>query len=323
MGVRHAWLVIGDYLFSHGITKILLPSYLCTSIITALESKGISCAFYQVNEDLSINLDDVVQKIDGHQAFYFINYFGFLHPPSVRFFIQNLQKHGILVVEDNAQAGFAAHSIGDFVFNSMRKLVPYDGGYLGTRFDMSPYIEPYREQTNRRLPIIRDYRSRLRAYLFDEQDCYEDLDALYQQAEHYYETEGVVLGDAQEKHAIEHLDWDGIKQIRRENYGYLLKLIETIPEIKPIYPALQEDNMPMGLPVYLKGDNRDAVLSALGEAGIGLIVHWEEISSHPLAGKNRTAVDMAEHMLTLPIDQRISRQQLEYLAVKLAGAVAA
>jgi hypothetical protein len=65
------------------------------------------------------------------------------------------------------------------------------------------------------------------------------------------------------------------------------------------------------------------VLDMLGDAEISLLVHWDEIISHPVTRTNSLAVEMAGSMLTLPVDQRINRKQLDYLAVKLAGAVAA
>ena len=315
--------VIGDYLREAGVQRILLPAYLCPSIIRALEPAGLQFAFYGVNRDLSIDIDDVACSIQDKDAFYFINYFGFPPAQTVQFFIRNLQQHGIFVVEDNAQAGFAQDTIGDFVFNSLRKLIPYDGGYLKTRFDLQPVFNRFIDIPNRRLPLIRAYRQRLAAYLFHGQDAREELQGLYEQAEAYYDADRAIIGDADEKAHIEHLDWQGIRHVRRENFRYLLALIPSIPGVTPLFTELPENMMPYGLPVYLEASIRDQVLDALGEAGISLLVHWDEIAQHPLTRLNKGSVGMANSMLTLPVDQRTSRKQLAYLAVKLAGAVAA
>jgi len=314
--------VIGDYLREAGVQRILLPAYMCPSIIRALEPAGLQFAFYGVNRDLSMNIDDVARSIQENDALYFINYFGFAPASSVQFYIHNLQQHGILVIEDNAQAGFPHKTIGDFAFNSLRKLVPYDGGYLKTRFDIHPIINRYKDNPNHRLPLIRAYRQRLAEYLFSGEDSREELHVLYEQAEVSYEGDGAVLGDKGEKECIEHLDWKGIRQIRRENFRYLLSLISVIPGVVPLITELPEHVMPFGLPIYLEASIRNKVLDALGEAEISLLVHWDEIPMHPLTRMNSGAVMMAESMLTLPVDQRTSRKQLDYLAVKLAGAVA-
>ncbi len=211
-GGKACLIVIGDYLLDHGIDKILLPSYLCPSIVMTFESGGLRCDYYQVNADLSIDPDDLSQKMDGYQAVYFINYFGFLPATATLEFFKALQRKGVIVVEDNAQAGFTDHPTGDFILNSIRKLAAYDGGYLITQQDMAPYIEKYAGLPNRRLPIIRDYRARLYRYLFEDQGHHRDLEALFNQAEQFYETDRVVHGDPQEREHIERLDWKGINR---------------------------------------------------------------------------------------------------------------
>ncbi len=315
--------VIGESLREMGFQRVLLPAYLCPSIIRALEPAGLQIVFYGVGRDLSINIDQVARMITDGDAFYFINYFGFPPVPSVQLFILSLQQHGIPAIEDNAQAGFPQHTIGDFVFNSLRKLVPYDGGYLKTRFDLQLIISRHAAKPNQRLPLIRAYRQRLAEYLLSGGDNREELQALYEQAEHYYGIDGVVAGDQDEEEHIKLLDWQGIRQVRRENFLHLLSQVGSISGVTPLYTRLPEGVSPYGLPVYLDPSIRDRVLDALGEAEISLLVHWDEIKDHPLTSKNRQALEMAASMLTLPVDQRISRKQLDYLAVKLAGAVAA
>lgn len=315
--------VIGESLRGKGCKRMLLPAYLCPSIIRAFQPAGLQYAFYDVNRDLSVNIDQVARLAAEGDVFYFINYFGFPPAPSVQLFIRSLQQHGILVVEDNAQAGFPPNTIGDYVFNSLRKLAPYDGGYLKTRFDLQPIINRFTGKPNRRLPLIRAYRQRLAGYLLKGGDDREELQALYEQAEHYYGIDGVVSGDETEKGYIERLDWQEMRQIRRENFLYLLEQAGSITGVTPLFTSLPEGITPYGLPVYLDSSIRDKVLDMLGDAEISLLVHWDEIIAHPVTCTNRLAVEMACGMLTLPVDQRINRKQLDYLAVKLAGAVAA
>ncbi|HOW92547.1 MAG TPA: hypothetical protein PK883_09545, partial [Anaerolineaceae bacterium] len=62
---------------------------------------------------------------------------------------------------------------------------------------------------------------------------------------------------------------------------------------------------------------RDWLLDELGEAGIGLTVHWGGIQHDQRLNGNPTAMEMAGKMLTLAIDQRLSRRQLNYQAERL------
>jgi dTDP-4-amino-4,6-dideoxygalactose transaminase len=312
-GGKACLTVISDYLLDQGIKKILLPSYLCPTIVTTLERRGLTCNYYQITRDFSIDLDDLARQVIDYRAVYFINYFGFIQPLAVRNLLASFQQKGVIVVEDNAQAGFTNHNTGDFIFNSIRKLAAYDGGYLITPFDVMPYVDKYQGLVNRRLPVIRDYRKRLAAYLYQNTGNHNELVQMYELAENFYESDLVVEGDLQERQQIERLDWKGIKQIRRENYIYLLSLISEISELSPLFPALQEDNLPLGLPVYVSDVPRDWLFDILGNAGIGLTIHWDELLRDPRLNGNHVAVDMASKILTLVIDQRTSHNQMDYL----------
>ncbi len=322
-GGKACLILIADFLLAHGIHQILLPAYLCPTIITTLEKQGLQCSYYRVQTDLSIDLDDLAKKVHTYQAMYFINYFGFPQPAIVRQFLLGLQREGMLVVEDNAQGGFPLYPIGDFVFNSMRKLCAHDGGYLITQQNMLPYLEQYRGLPNRRLPIICEYRQRLADYLLEGIGDHAELEQFFQRAEAYYESDLVVEGDAQERKSIERMDWADIRQVRRDNYLYLLQHITSIPHITPIFPTLPEDCMPLGLPVYCTGISRDRVYEELGKASIGLVIHWEELLHNPRTATNAEVVEMANSMLTLVTDQRTSHAQLNYMVLQLKKATRA
>ncbi len=313
-GGKACLVVICDYLRDHGIYRMLLPSYLCPTIVNTLERCGMTCEYYPVRPDLSIDHDALADRLKNHRALYFINYFGFQHAPETRALLAQLREGGLMLVEDNAQAGFVQDGIGDFVFNSMRKLVPYDGGYLLTPHEVKPYLAKHLNRPNRRLPVIREYRRGLAEYLLNENGDHDRLVDLYEQAESLYETDLDFEGDTQERAAIEQLDWHAIKQKRRENYRYLLNEISDLPGVKPVFSALQADNLPLGLPVYVDAVPRDWLFDELGNAGIGLTVHWDALRFDTRLNVNQVALDMASRMLTLAIDQRLNRRQLSYQA---------
>jgi len=266
----------------------------------------------------TIDTNDLEHHLRDGQAIYFINYFGFSHNPNTLNFLSKLQRAGRIVIEDNAQAGFLTHVTGDFAFNSMRKLCPFDGGYLKNTHDIKPYVAAYTGRENHRLSIIRQYRSQLRDYLFEDKGDRDSLEALFELAESYYAIDSVVLGDEQERQQIEHLDWLAIKQVRRQNYTWLLRSIAGSSVISPIFPALQPDNMPLGLPIYVSKGLRDQLNDYLGENGIGLTIHWEDLVSDPRLNGNALSVEMSRNILTLSIDQYTSQKQLEFLSQKLS-----
>jgi hypothetical protein len=272
--------------------------------------------------DFSIDLEDLKNKLTTNQAVYLINYFGFPHSVATRDFISDLQQKGKIVVEDNAQAGFLSPIIGNFAFNSMRKLVPYDGGYLITHYNMQPYINKYKNRPNNRLPLIREYRKKLYPYLENGEGSYDSLVSLFNLTEQLYAKDLVVLGDEVEKEQIERLDWVGIRHTRRQNYQYMSHLVKDIPEITPIYPTLMDGMMPMGFPVYISGVSRNSVNNKLGNSEIGLSIHWDDLLIDQRTNRNAIAVEMASNMLTLATDQRFTSIQMDYLARTLKESIA-
>jgi dTDP-4-amino-4,6-dideoxygalactose transaminase len=316
--------VISDFLHAQGIDRVLLPAYLCPSIVHTFARCGLTWDFYQVREDLSLDLEELTHKAAGFQAVYFINYFGFDHDPQTLAFFELLRQRQVIVIEDNAQAGFPARLTGDFAFNSLRKLAAFDGGYLATRHDLRAYLARYQGAPNRRLPLIRAYRKNLARYLFDQAGDHAELESLFETATRYYESDLVVTGDEEERRGIERLDWPGMRQARRDNFRYLMEWVAAIPEIKPIYRELQPDNAPFGLPVYFQDAAvRDQVYEELGRAGIGLTIHWDELRTDALTSGNQRAAGMAGRMLTLTVDQRMTRKKMDYLAQQLIRGIAA
>ncbi len=317
-GGRACLHVIATYLSANNIRQILLPSYLCPSILDVFDQYSINYSFYQINEDFSIDRNDLLAKVTSQQVIYFINYFGFQQPQEVLEVLRWIQASGKLLIEDNAQAGFTNNRLGDVCFNSVRKFCSCDGGYLATRkINMTPFISQ-KARENNRLPLIRQYRNQLRSYLFEGRGNREDLDDLFYKAEQFYEQDCVILGDAVEQNNIEKLDWQAIKAVRRRNYAYLLGQIIDLPGITPVFPTLQADIMPMGLPVYVSGMSRDHLAAQLAEESISLTIHWDALLSDPRIHKNPGVLSKAARILTLPVDQYTSKSQLDYLVEYLA-----
>ena len=203
----------------------------------------------------------------------------------------------------------------------MRKVAAVDGGYMTTRINILPHLEnlPFRE--NHRLPLIREYRRLLRSYLFQGRGSREDLEQLFFQAERYYEQDNVILGDDDERQKIEHLNWQAIKAARRANYEYLCGKIVNLPAITPIYPALQSENMPLGLPVYISNYSRDLLINKLAEMSISLTVHWDALLIDPRTRDNPDVTKIARRILTLPVDQYTNRSQLNFLVDSLTKTI--
>ena len=305
--------MIAAWLREHEIDNVLLPAYLCPDIPDILAAQNLNLSYYKVSHDLTPDIASLREHINPRQALYYINYCGCIQPAAVLAELKRLQTAGHVLIEDNAMAGFPRTTLGNFVFNSIRKLAPYDGGYLRSDYDLGDLLQALPDQKGDRLPLIRAYRQALAGYQTSDEGDFDWLCAQYQAAEQAYRAEPNTAGDPTEQDSIEHLDWPRMAAIRRANYAYLLELLPMLPALTPVFPVLPPDVTPMGFPVYVDGIDRDWLQDQLGEAGIGLTAHWHEIAVDPRLNRDPQAVDMSRRMLTLTCDHRTSRKQIDYM----------
>ncbi|MCC5909797.1 MAG: DegT/DnrJ/EryC1/StrS family aminotransferase, partial [Clostridiaceae bacterium] len=80
--------------------RILLLSYICSSIIQPFMELGMECVFYNLDAHLNIDLWDLDRKLkEGTDAVYFINYFGFPQPKALQqYLLEN--KDSVTIIED-------------------------------------------------------------------------------------------------------------------------------------------------------------------------------------------------------------------------------
>lgn len=89
--------------------KVLLPDYLCLSVISAVEWAGIDYDFYRVQADLTVDLADLSAKLaDDVGMIYLVHYFSVPQPLEVVQAVKEMAAtRDILVMEDITQALFS------------------------------------------------------------------------------------------------------------------------------------------------------------------------------------------------------------------------
>lgn len=121
--------------------KFLIPNFLCEVIENILVEENIRYEFYNILEDLTIDLNSLVDKY--FDVFYNINYFGQLQS------LENIGLENKIVIEDNVF--FYDFSNRNnfkywFGFNSFRKISPLaDGSMIKTNLDIDDNLIIKRE----------------------------------------------------------------------------------------------------------------------------------------------------------------------------------
>ena len=116
-----------------GVTAVLLPDYLCNSILVPIQKLGLSYSFYPIDEQLELEKKSFAELYKNGSAVLLINYFGLQDLGTQIKDIRNFDKNAI-IIEDDVQAYYEFKkplSDVDFKFTSLRKTfaVP-DGGLV-------------------------------------------------------------------------------------------------------------------------------------------------------------------------------------------------
>lgn len=287
-----------------GINRVLLPDYLCSSVLVPVKALGLEFVFYQIDEGLELEQENLSKLYKGGTAILLINYFGLKNLDKQITAIRNIDERAI-VIEDDVQAYYEfLKPLGevDFKFTSLRKTfaIP-DGGLVKTKHNMPVVDKPNTfgqyKAAAALLKSMREGNFNDKIYL----EMFEKGESLIDE-----EIECGMSRIAEKLYCF--VNDEHVKVRRLNNARYLLDELKKIGA-KPILP-LNDDHVPLFIPIIL--DNRDVVRKAMFQKEIFCPVHW------PLEGLDlQRGKVMAEKELSLIIDQRYGRKEMDEIIVVL------
>lgn len=292
---------------------ILIPSYLCPSILSLLDRLKINYRFYEVKKDLSININSISRALDlfNVKALFFINYFGVYHSDEFINFAKELRSNGIVLIEDSVQMFWVEREkkfIGDYVFNSYRKFLPIDGSIVlgGNEGIFLESCDDYFKNMKLARGMKEQY---INLSVGNE---FEILNTFKKAHGEYYKREKVYGMNSIYKDFLNHTPFMRLNEIRKQNYRYLYSLIKKSNKIEFLLREnLLEGETPLSLPICI--NNRDYVKKKLSEKRIYAPIHWDLRKEGVLSGFNES-LNLSERIISLPIDWRYDFSHMEYLA---------
>ena len=301
---------------------ILIPDYLCISVINSLEVTEGEFRFYHVRTDLTIDLDDLKEKIDDRvKVLYVIHYFGIPQPYKVVDFIKKMkEQYKFWIVEDLTQTLYSKDSdrmgFGDYLVSSTRKWLPVtDGGLLAVRngapLDEVAMEEGYDEAVYRQLliSIARD-QMQMDAEKGESIKEYLQLEKAANVAR-YFDFTPKKMTEATRRVLFQYNHPLSMKK-RRENYMILYHELEEVPGLgNPVGPMDSNgDYVPFGFVVLV--EKREEFYWYLAERGIIGEIQWVLPTEYYEPGK--AAQYLSEHNLMLSCDQRYGEKEMLYVA---------
>lgn len=298
---RAALYTILQALAKRGINCILLPDYLCSSVVTTVAAAGMKYAFYSLSDKLLPDIDSIKVKIVDTSAVLVINYFGLQNLSGIVSDIKSLPSAPMVILDD-VQAFFEFinpdSTAADYSFTSLRKWFPVpDGGFAHSKYG----------DLNSPETVDSFWPKKLCGLTLKElRDELGDIDSIYlqllAQGEEMIDASLAERGSMITLDILQRISFDVIVSARRRNAGAIISGLDAT-SVKPLLTPAPEA-VPFFIPVKL--DNRDEIRRRLFTDRIFCPVHW------PAYGLElRRGGFMAEHELSLIVDQRYDTDDMK------------
>lgn len=273
---------------------VLLPSYLCPSIIIPFKINGINYKFYKVDYDLIINTEYLVSIIDDNvKAVFFIDYFGVSQIERLQAILELLKLKKITVIQDAVQCLEIKKEFiyGDFVFNSFRKFFPFEGSLLLSKETINIEFSPLKNKfiLYKRIGQILRFLN-IRYKLFNSNLFLSFL----QKADNFYYVNQI---QKMPRFNYNQLNKINIQNIINNQRYYFLQLFKKYENKQP-YLLRTTKFAQLGFVIRL--NNRDEIRSELFKQNIFPPIHWlitEEIDNFLFIN----SIKLSLSIMTIPL----------------------
>jgi perosamine synthetase len=340
-------------LWSSGIgpgDEVLLPSYLCESVVSPVVARGATPSFYPVGRNLRPDLAALDAAVTpSTRAVVVIHYLGF--PGPVEEMRRLCDRRGLVLIEDCAHALYSRlgdrslGTFGDFAIFSPWKSLPLpDGGLFVANAPVRSWPEPGHAAMNvdgaaqttpaetslprsTTLPPSRSTTLRRLAYrslgTLESAVGWSPRLGLLRRAGlrrgMHDRTSGAPVrlraGSRIAREMLRSAPVDWIVAQRRDNYRRLLDAVDGLSWARPIFDGLPNGVCPLGLP--LVAEARDSWRDRLLGLGVNVRTYWEHLPREVDSACFPEAAWLRDRILVLPVHQRLDTRCVDWLARQL------
>lgn len=309
-GGYYSLLAIIDDLNLTKNSYVLLPSYLCPSILKPFQDRNTKYAFYRIDANLSPDINHLKELLNKDvKAVLFIDYMGKSQIENVLPLHSALAKKGVKIIQDCVQTIYidADKIYGDYAFNSFRKTTPFEGSVIISKNKMKICFTKglhYKFLFYKRIGQI------LR-YFHIHYNIFKPLFFLrfIEKAEELYQAPVIYKLPRMNKYLIRKIDFKQLIEKHKVNYNILLEMFRRL-----VPRTLQSSNFdPFAF--FMVINNRDSIRKFLNENGVFCPIHWA-LSNEINKADFRESHDISAKALTIPLVD-INVSNLNYLKLSL------
>ena len=274
-----------------GCSEIYLPYYQCDTVRDFLLEKKIVIKYYNIDKDFTPKID----SIKDNSVILLVNYYGVMSNERMA----NLASKYKNVIIDNSQAFFSDPIDNCLNVYSPRKFVGTpDGAYVvgnDSTNDITKYSKDFSSDTSLFLLQRIEYGCEGKSY--QSRKLNEDR----------LNKSGVLRMSNLTEAILKSLNYERIKNKRRENFKIASKLFD---KINAINPRMYHDDkcIPMVYPLFIEDEG---LLPYLHKNKIFQGRWWEYLLNE--IDSNMHEYWLTKNLIPITIDQRYGRQELEHI----------
>jgi len=259
--------------------KILIPNYICQSLLTPIIKLKINYIFYNIKDNFTCNLSEIKSKALERDYLLIIHYFG--QPQNIKLILNFCKKNNLILIEDNAHGysgkfrGKLLGTFGKIGFSSPRKILNTDSGgiFFYKKKIISSQLDKY---CLSKFIILKNFLRKFPFYYYLKNRFYNKSDFYL---ERMAKLESFLINksaDINSNNLINRTNWSLESRIRRNRWKKIVKILKK-KKCKPIWRVPFVDTCPWLVPFYTKNIfNRDKIVSWGINRGIKIIT-WPNL----------------------------------------------
>lgn len=276
-----------------GLKRVMIPAYICDSVIKAAVDAGLKVETYNLDKLLFPKI--LPHKLPNQCAVIYVNYFG-LCQQNISRLLKEIPCNRLII--DNTLALFAQHTAALATVYSPRKFVGLpDGGLL--MVSPSLKITPPAEEDQGSFKRMRFLLTRM---AYSAREGYEDFNKA---RDSLSDTYPLAMSRLTQR-LMKSIRWDHVIKRRRENFKVMEQIMHPINEM---HWTLGKNDVPLCYPLTFSRCEINKLKKELAARNVFIPTYWP--GAIPRAKVNTIEDSLVNKTLFLPIDQRLECDQVK------------
>jgi hypothetical protein len=272
------------------ITKLYIPYYLCDVISDMLKINNYDFEYYRIDSDFRPIFN---KKIGKDEYLYIVNYYG----QQTNEKIINFKKQFGQIIMDYSHAFFQKPITGiDTIYTCRKFFGVSDGAYLSTDMKLEEETEP---------DISKD---RMAHILGRYEGSASDYYNYFRRIDESFKTEPLKNMSNLTHNILGAIDYERVRRIRNENYGYLESKFVGHNKLK-----LKAPDGPFAYPLYVEAGMD--IRKILAKKNIYIPTLWFNVINDKF--EESIEYKYAANILPLPCDQRYGVEDMEFIVEEI------